>query len=307
MNKSTVTDFILLAFVDLHDLQNLFLFAIILTYITCIMGNLFIIGLVKTHSSLHTPMYFFISIFSGLEIMFVSVTIPKLLSNLIAAYNMISFSGCFVQMYVFVSLGVTECYMLVVMVFDRHLAINSPLRYSTVMSPNLCIKLAIFPWIIGFGTALLPTICTAQLTFCGPNVIDHFFCDLAPLQNLSCSDTFISSVSTSVAAILDVISPFLIIIGLYVHIIVAISNIKSKKGKQKAFSTCTSHLIVASLYYGTGMTIYVKPTGSNYGKYLSLMYTAVTPMINPFIYTFRNRDVKKVLRMLINRLKSALL
>ncbi|XP_069807039.1 olfactory receptor 6N1-like [Dendropsophus ebraccatus] len=300
-NKTMVEDFILLAFADLHRVQVFIFPCFLLTYITCIMGNLAIIVVVKLEPSLHKPMYFFISVFSTLEIMFVSVTVPKFLDILIAHHNTISFIGCFTQVYIFGSLGVTECYLLAVMVFDRHLAINNPLHYPTIMTHTACCGLAIFPWIIGFSILLVPVIFTAKLEFCGPNKIDHFFCDLAPIQSLACSDASISSMSTSIAGVVDIVLPFLIIIGFYVCIIMTVSKIKSKDGKQKAFSTCTSHLIVASLFYGTAMIVYVKPKGSNYDKYLSFMYTAITPTINPFIYTFRNRDVKTVFMSSINR------
>ncbi|XP_075048070.1 olfactory receptor 6N1-like [Mixophyes fleayi] len=274
----------------------------LLTYITCVMGNVTIIVLVRIEPSLHTTMYFFISVFSILEIMFVSVTVPRLLSNLIAANNIISFNGCFAQMYVFVSLGVTECYLLLVMVFDRHLAINNLLHYPAIMTHALCIELAVLPWIMGFALSLIPTIITAGLEFCGPNMIDHFFCDFAPLQSLACSDPFISIICTSTGAKFNVVLPLIIIIGFYIHIIMIVSKIKTEEGKQKAFSTCTSHLIVTSLFYVTAIIVYVKPKGSHYDKYLAFMYTAFTPMINPFIYTFRNRDVKKVFRNSVNHL-----
>ncbi|XP_075048048.1 olfactory receptor 6C4-like [Mixophyes fleayi] len=301
-NKTVVKEFIFLAFADLHQFQNLLFVIFLLTYITCVMGNVAIIVLVRIEPSLHTTMYFFISVFSVLEIMFVTVTIPRLLANLIAANNIISFNGCFIQMYVFDSLGVTECYLLVIMVFDRHLAINKPLHYPAIMTHALCIELAVLSWIMGFVINLIPTIITARLEFCGPNMIDHFFCDLAPLQNLSCSDPFISIISTIISTILISVLPLIIIIGFYTHIIMTVLKIKSDEGKQKAFSTCSSHLIVASLYYGAGIIVYVKPKGSHYDKYLAIMYTAFTPMINPFIYTFRNRDVKKVFRNSINLL-----
>ncbi|XP_075048060.1 olfactory receptor 6N1-like [Mixophyes fleayi] len=266
------------------------------------MGNVTIIVLVRIEPSLHTTMYFFISVLSILEIMFVSVTVPRLLSNLITANNIISFNGCFTQMYIFDSLGVTECYLLVVMAFDRHLAINKPLHYPAIMTHAFSIELAVLPWIMGFAIILVPAIITARLEFCGPNRIEHFFCDLAPLQNLSCSDPFISIICTSISAIFIDVFPLIIIIGLYANIIMTVLKIKSEEGKQKAFSTCTSHLIVTSLLYGTVMIVYIKPKGSHYDKYLAFMYTAFTPMINPFIYTFRNRDVKKVFRNSINRL-----
>ncbi|XP_075048064.1 olfactory receptor 10A4-like [Mixophyes fleayi] len=299
-NKTVVKDFILLAFADLHQFQNLLFVIFLLTYITCVMGNVTIIVLVRTEPSLHTTMYFLISVLSFIEIMFVSVTVPKLLANLIAADNIISFNGCFTQLYIFGSLGVTECYLLVVMVFDRHLAINNPLHYPAIMTHAFSIELAVLPWIMGFAIMLIPVVMTACLEFCGPNVINHFFCDFAPLQNLACSDPFISIICTSTSAILINVLPLILIIGFYVNIIMTVSKIKSEEGKQKAFSTCSSHLIVTSLLYGTAIIVYVKPKGSHYDKYLAFMYTAFTPMINPFIYTFRNRDVKKVLRNSIN-------
>ncbi|XP_056401060.1 olfactory receptor 6N1-like [Hyla sarda] len=293
-NETTVEEFVLLAFVDLHQIQILIFPFFLLTYITCIMGNLAIIIVVKLEHSLHKPMYFFIAVFSILEIVFVSVTVPKLLAILLAHKNTISFIGCFTQMFVFGSLGVTECYLLMVMVFDRYLAIKNPLHYPTIMTYTVCVELAIFPWIFGFTSVLVQVIIMAQMEFCGPNIIDHFFCDFAPIQSLACSDPFISIMSTNLAAIVDIILPFLVIIGFYVYIIMTVSKIKSKDGKQKAFSTCTSHLIVASLFYGTAMIVYAKPKANHYDKYLTFMYTAFTPTINPFIYTFRNRDVKEV-------------
>ncbi|KAM3918994.1 olfactory receptor 6C4-like [Leptodactylus fuscus] len=297
-----VEEFILLAFVDLHQFQILLFLFFLLTYFICVLGNLSIIIVVKIGHSLHTPMYFFISVFSILEMIFVSVTVPKLLAILVAHNNTISFISCFTQMYVFNSLGVTECYLLMVMVFDRHLAINKPLRYPAIMTQTVCIGLAMFPWIFGFTIILIPAIVTAQLDFCGPNMIDHFFCDLAPLQSLACSDSFTSSMSTSLAAVIDVVVPFFIIIGFYVYILMTVTKIKSKDGKQKAFSTCTSHIIVASLFYGAAIIVYVKPKGTHYDKYLAFMYTAFTPTINPFIYTFRNRDVKKVFKNSIRQI-----
>ncbi|XP_069807048.1 olfactory receptor 6N1-like [Dendropsophus ebraccatus] len=300
-NNTKVEEFILMAFADLHRIQILIFPLFLLTYITCIMGNLAIIIVVNLEPSLHNPMYFFISVFSTLEIMFASVTVPKLLAILFAQDNTISFIGCFTQMCFFGSLGVTECHLLMMMAFDRHVAINNPLRYPTIMTQKVCIGLAVFPWVFGFSSVIIQVILTALLEYCGPNTIDHYFCDLAPIQNLACSDASISIMTASYAAIVDIILPFLIIIGFYVRIIITVTKIKSKDGKQKAFSTCTSHLIVASLYYGASMIVYAKSKDSYYDKYLTFIYTTFTPTINPFIYTFRNRDVKKFFSNLVNR------
>ncbi|XP_066428591.1 olfactory receptor 6N1-like [Eleutherodactylus coqui] len=302
-NKTVVEEIILLAFADLHEIQKIFAVVFLVSYITCIIENIVIITVTKIAHTLHSPMYFFISVFAISEITFISVTIPKLLAILIAANNTISFSGCVTQMYFLNSLGVTECYLLVVMVFDRHMAINNPLHYSSIMTDTMCVGLAMFPWIFGFSILLVPVTIIAQLDFCGPNMIDHFFCDMAPLQSLACSDTLISSMSATLTAVICVVLPFLMIIGFYINILKTVIQIKSDYGKQKAFSTCTSHLIVASLFYGAAILVYVKTKSSHYDKYLSFMYTAFTPTINPFIYTFRNRDVKKALWEIINGAK----
>ncbi|XP_073493252.1 olfactory receptor 10AG1-like [Phyllobates terribilis] len=274
-----------------EDMEK-FTFGILLAYIICILANIMIFLLVRTESSLHAPMYFFISTFTVLEIMFVSVTVPKLLAILIQTRKTISFFSCFVQLYAFNALGETECYLLSLMVFDRHLAIRNPLRYSAIMNSRFCNALAVLPWIFGFTISLFPTVETFFLDFCGPNKINHFFCDLAPLQNLSCSDPFISNMTTIVAAFISIVMPFFVIVGFYINIIFIVLKIDSKEGKAKAFSACSSHLIVASLFYGSAIIVYVKPKGRHYDKFLALTYTVVTPLLNPFIYTLRNREVK---------------
>ncbi|XP_053330366.1 olfactory receptor 10AG1-like [Spea bombifrons] len=296
VNKTGVKEFILVAFSDIQELEMLLFIVFLMAYVLCVMGNIVILALVSIEPSLKTPMYFFIGTLSALEIILVSVTVPKLLANLIAADNRISITGCFGQLYAFNALGVTECYLLAVMSFDRDLAINNPLHYMVIMSKTFYTKLAILPWVIGLVIAFFPTVFTARLEFCGPNTINHFFCDLAPLQNLACSDPFISNVVTSTAAIFATVIPFFTIMGFYIHIIATISKIKSFGGKQKAFSTCSSHLIVASMFFGTAIIVYVRPKGSKYDKFLALMYTVFTPLLNPFIYTLRNKTVMVALR-----------
>ncbi|XP_075700740.1 olfactory receptor 10C1-like [Rhinoderma darwinii] len=295
-NKTVVNEFLLLGFSLLHTFQHLLFCVVLLAYIICVFGNFTILLLVRTEPSLHTPMYFFISIFTVLEILFVSVTIPKLLAILIQTKKTISFFDCFVQMYAFNALGETECFLLALMVFDRYLAINNPLRYSAIMNSQFCYRLAALPWFLGFITSFFPTIFTFQLDFCGPNEVDHFFCDLAPVQNLACSDPFISNMTTSLTAVVATVLPFFAIMGFYIHIIYFVLKIEGIEGKTKAFSTCSSHLIVACLAYGSAIIVYIKPKGSHYDKFLSLTYTVVTPLLNPFIYTFRNREVKNALR-----------
>ncbi|XP_063802627.1 olfactory receptor 10A4-like [Pseudophryne corroboree] len=292
-NITVVTEFILLAFEELNQMHILLFSIVLLIYSTCVFGNIVIFLLITFNPSLHTPMYFFIRTFTILEIVFVSVIVPKFLDILIAANSRISFIACFIQLYCADTSGIVECYLLAVMVFDRYLAITNPLHYSTIMS-QACTKLAVFPWVVGLAGCSIPTTFTACLNFCGPNLINHFFCDLPQLQKLACSKSYVSNLVTSITAIFVVLLPFIIIIGFYTQIIITVSKIKSVEGKQKAFSTCTSHLMVTSLFFGTGIIVYVRPNGSQYDKFLALTYTVVTPLLNPFIYTLRNKDVKKI-------------
>ncbi|XP_077137189.1 olfactory receptor 10C1-like [Ranitomeya variabilis] len=291
-SNTSVKEFILLSFSNFNEFQVLFFITILIMYLVCIFGNLLTVILVEISSSLHLPMYFFISVFSVSEMLFVSITVPKLLVNLIVAEKYISFTGCFLQLFIYSSLGATECCLLAVMAFDRDLAINIPLRYGSIMTHNLCVKLVIIPWFFGFGMGSIPTLFMVNLNYCGPNVINHFFCDLAPLQSLSCSNPFRSQLTTTISAAFGCVVPFIFIMAFYFHIVYAISKIRSVEGKAKAFSTCSSHLIVTSLFYGTIIIVYIRPQTSQYDKYLALIYTVVVPFLNPFIYTLRNKEIK---------------
>ncbi|XP_068110993.1 olfactory receptor 6P1-like [Hyperolius riggenbachi] len=296
-----VQEFVLVAFTSLKQLQILLFVFILLAYIICITGNIVIILLVRFEPSLQTPMYFFISTFAVLEVMFVNVIVPKLLDNLISENKKISALGCFTQMFAFNSLSLTECYLLLVMAFDRDLAISKPLNYSSLMRKELYTALAVAPWVGGFAISSVATTYTAQLKFCGPNQINHFLCDVAPLQNLSCSDPYMSKLATILASVLAAIIPVFIIIAFYVHIIYIISKIKGAEGKNKAFSTCSSHVTVAALYYGAGISVYIQPTGRQNDKFFTLIYALLTPSLNPFIYTLRNRDVKLALKKSVRK------
>ncbi|KAG8541734.1 hypothetical protein GDO81_028346, partial [Engystomops pustulosus] len=291
INQTIVTEFILLAFGDLHQFRILLFMAALFIYMTCVSGNVIIYLLIKLDASLHTPMYYFISVFAILEIIFVSTIVPKLLDILIAGGNRISFAPCFLQLFCAVITGEAECFLLTVMAFDRHLAITNPLNYLRIMS-QACTKLALFPWITGIVSSSILTIFTASLEYCGPNIINHFFCELAPLQKLPCSDSHVSSMATSVVGIIGILLPFIVIVGFYIHVIIKVLAIKTECGKQKAFSTCSSHLIVSGLFFCTAMAVYVKPSDRHHDKYLAFIYTVIIPVLNPFIYTLRNKDVK---------------
>ncbi|OCT68978.1 hypothetical protein XELAEV_18040286mg [Xenopus laevis] len=294
-NTTTVEEFILLAFSDLYQLQIPLFFVILFVYIMCVFGNILIIVIVRVEPSLHSPMYFFISTLSALELIFVSSIIPNLLANLIAGKKKISFIGCFIQLFVGSTLGTAECYLLAVMAFDRVLAINKPLQYSTIMTQQVCVQFILLPFIVGIVISIILTVFTAELKYCGPNEVHHFFCDFAALQSLSCSDTYNSQLVTSSGASFAIVLPFITTVGLYIHIIIIISKIKSNKSKRKAFSTCSSHLTVTGLYYITTIVVYATPRGTQYDRFFAIIYNVITPLLNPFIYTFRNKDVKRVL------------
>ncbi|XP_029435642.1 olfactory receptor 6N1-like [Rhinatrema bivittatum] len=305
LNQTVEKNFIILGFSSFHEFEVPIFLLILLVYLTTLAGNLVIITLVRVEACLSSPMYFFISSLSFLEILYVSVTVPKLMANLLGISKSISYIGCFTQLYVFHSLGITECVLLAVMSFDRFLAICNPLRYKTIMTNKLCFTLAVSSWLVGFSAALIPTTLATRLSFCGRREINHFFCDLAPILNLACTDISLNiAVNSSVAGCATMI-PFSMIIVFYINIIIAILRIKSAEGRRKAFSTCSSHLIVVALFYGTAIIVYVRPKGSypvDYDKLLALMYAVFTPLFNPFIYSLRNNDVKEAVRKLYKRL-----
>ncbi|KAE8587977.1 hypothetical protein XENTR_v10022244 [Xenopus tropicalis] len=294
-NNTAVEEFILLAFSDLYQLQIPLFIVTLLVYIMCVFGNCLIVIIVRAEPSLHTPMYFFISTLSTLEIMLVSSILPNLLANLIAAKRSISYNGCFIQLFVIGTFGTAEGYLLAVMAFDRVLAINKPLQYVSIMTQRVCVQLVILPFIVGSVCALIPVVFIAILEFCGPNEINHFFCDVAPLQALACSGLYTRQMVINSVAIFAIGLPFTITVGLYSHIIVIILKINSRESKRKAFSTLSSHLTVAGLYYITAIIVYMVLKGSQYDRFFALINTVITPLLNPFIYTFRNKDVKRAL------------
>ncbi|KAG8429704.1 hypothetical protein GDO86_019422 [Hymenochirus boettgeri] len=290
-NNTAVHYFLLLAFSELHEFQVLLFIIFFIVYIICIVGNVAIIVIIKTDPYLHNPMYFFISIFATSEILFVFSIAPNLLSNLMGYMKSISFTGCFAQLCALGTLGLTECCLLAVMAFDRDLAINYPLRYSSIMRDEFCILLGVLPWFICLTIDLLITILFAGLEFCGSLELNHFMCDWGVLQLLPCIVPLDLQCIVIITNFSGIVLPFVTIVLLYIHIITTIVKMKSETGKRKAFSTCSSHLIVASLFFGTAIIVYFTPEISNLKKYLALMYTFVTPLLNPFIYTLKNKDV----------------
>ncbi|XP_072483598.1 olfactory receptor 10AG1-like [Notamacropus eugenii] len=301
-NLTVVMEFILLGFSDLPNLQGI-LFAIFLViYLSILIGNSLLIFLIKTDSGLQTPMYFFLGNFSFLEICYTSVTLPRMLADLWTQKRTISFLACAVQTCFFFILGVAECLLLAVMAYDRYVAICKPLYYPLIMNHNVCVQLVIASWMIGVPVLIEQTYQIFSLNFCGPNKINHIFCDAPPLFKLACGDTYKIEVSVHVVAQLFILTPFLLILASYVKIITTILKLPSTSGRSKAYSTCFSHLMVVCLFYGSGSTVYFQPkSGHSAGsvKVFALFYTTVTPMFNPLIYSLRNKDVVTALSKLL--------
>ncbi|KAM7150899.1 olfactory receptor 11L1-like [Macrochelys suwanniensis] len=303
-NHSTVTEFIILGFPATQDFQVLFFTIFLLIYLLTILGNILLLVTLWTEPHLHTPMYFFLSNLSVLEIGYTSVTVPKLLAIFLVRDRAISLTACLVQSYFFFFLGSTECFLLAVMAYDRYLAICNPLRYPMVMSSKMCARLALSSWGSGCLNPCIPIFLASRLQFCGA-IINHFFCDVQPVLSLSCTDPYVSANTIFISSTIIVLGSFLLTSLSYVCILVTILRMSSTKGHQKAFSTCTAHLTVVSLYYGTVIFMYISPAARKsmeINKLVAVVYSVVTPMLNPIIYSLRNEDVKKALRRMILRM-----
>uniref|UniRef100_A0A8C3SWB0 Olfactory receptor n=1 Tax=Chelydra serpentina TaxID=8475 RepID=A0A8C3SWB0_CHESE len=298
-NETSITEFILLGFGTLPELQILLFLLFLVIYIATMAGNILIVMLVLADQHLHTPMYFFLGNLSCLETCYISTILPRMLASLLTEDRTISFTGCLTQYYFFASLAGTECLLLSVMSYDRYLAIAKPLHYSVRMSGRSCFQLAGGSWIGGFLGSSITTLSTSQLTFCGHNAIDHFFCDLIPLVKLSCNDPQLMEMLAFTLSLIFLLVPFLLTLMSYICIIATVLKIPSSTGRQKAFSTCSSHLIVVTMYYGTLLIVYMFPTTKtlrDFKKVLSVVYTVLTPLVNPLIYSLRNKEVKEALR-----------
>ncbi|XP_034278727.1 olfactory receptor 6B2-like [Pantherophis guttatus] len=306
-NKTIVTHFNILGFPSLKNLQCLLFFIGLLIYVLTLSGHLIIISIVYIDRHLHTPMYFFLSSFSFLEIWYTSNIIPQMLEVFLIENKYITYASCIAQLYFFISFGTAECFILAIMAFDRYLAICNPLRYQNLMNNKLCHQLAACSWIGAFLINIPPLVALCRLSFCGPNEINHFFCDASPLLKLSCVNPDEAELCNFIVATSVIVSSFSLILVSYILIIVSVLKIPSTTGRQKAFSTCGSHLAVVTIFYGTLMFMYVRPTSKTsnssviFNKIVSVFYTVVTPMLNPIIYCLRNKEVKDALKRAINR------
>ncbi|XP_043756836.1 olfactory receptor 1A1 [Cervus elaphus] len=301
-NQSSTFNFILLGVTGQQKQEDFFFLLFLFIYPITLIGNLLIILAIRSDIRLHNPMYFLLANLSFVDIFFSSVTIPKMLANHLLGTKAISFGGCLTQMYFMIALGNTDSYILAAMAYDRAVAITRPLHYTTIMSPWTCVLLVIGSWVVGNANAIPHTVLTASLSFCGNQEVANFYCDITPLLKLSCSDIHFN-VKMMYLGVGIFSVPLLCIFISYVRVFSTVLLVPSTKGVLKALSTCGSHLTVVSLYYGTVMGMYFRPLTSYSLKdaVITVMYMAVTPMLNPFIYSLRNRDMKAALGKLFSR------
>ncbi|NWV70250.1 O10C1 protein, partial [Malurus elegans] len=297
-NLSEVSEFKLLGFAEISHLQPLLFVVLLSLYILTLMANTVIAFLITADNTLHTPMYFFLTQLSCLDICYLSVIIPTILENLMVGTVGISKARCAMQMFFFLFFGVAECFLLAAMALDRFIAICYPLHYTIIMSSSLCKSLVAASYICGTAVGLVHTFTTFSSPLCG-SAINHFFCEIQPLLELLCGDTAPRETQVIVVAVFAIVSPFLLVIYSYFHIISTILRMPSAESQQKAFSTCSSHLLVVTLFYGAAGSMYLRPKYSycaSVDKFLSLSYSVVTPLLNPIIYSLRNKEVKEALR-----------
>ncbi|KAK7803237.1 hypothetical protein U0070_021811 [Myodes glareolus] len=304
-NQSVISHFLLLGLPIPPEHQHLFYALFLAMYLTTVLGNLIIIILILLDSHLHTPMYLFLSNLSFSDLCFSSVTMPKLLQNMQSQDLTIPYVGCLTQMYFTMAFGDMESFLLVVMAYDRFIAICFPLHYTSIMNPKFCGSLLIPLWMLTIFDAMMHTLLVARLSFCENNVIPHFFCDISALLKLACSDTSVNELMILIMGVPIIIVPFLLIVMSYARIVTSILKISSAKGIHKVFSTCGSHLSVVSLFYGTIIGLYLCPSANNSTvkeTTMAMMFSVVIPMLNPFIYSLRNKDIKLALiRVIYNR------
>ncbi|XP_074091980.1 olfactory receptor 8D1-like [Macrotis lagotis] len=298
-NHSIVTNFILMGLTDQPELQLPLLLLFLQIYIISMMGNMGLFLLIRISPQLQTPMYYFLSNLSFIDLCFSTVITPKMLVGFVSEKNIISYSGCLTQFFFFCTFCIADCFMLTAMAYDRYVAICSPLLYSSTMSQNICFFLVIGVYAMGAFGAITHTSALIRLSFCGNNVISHYFCDIPPLLKISCSDTYINELLVMLLVVINSLITTLPILVSYAFILSSILSIHSSKGRSKAFSTCASHLASVAVLYGSIIFMYCQPSSTSnitQQKVSSVIYTTVIPMLNPWIYSLRNKDVKDALR-----------
>ncbi|GAB1288833.1 Olfactory receptor 1328 [Apodemus speciosus] len=295
-NQSWVSEFILLGFSSDPTTNSILFIIFLLIYLSSVLGNGLIIMLVCLDTQLHTPMYFFLCTLSLLDMSDVTTTMPQMLVHLLSHSQTISFAGCWLQMYVFGALSITESTFFVVMAYDRYVAICYPLHYTVILTWGLCICLTSWTWICGFFSSLLNTFFTMSLPYCGPNRVNHYFCEGPSVRSLACLDTHLIEMVDFALSVFVLVIPISLIVASYIHIAMAILKIKSTQGRCKAFSTCASHLTVVTLFYIPASYVYMRPNSSyspESDKEISLFYNAFPALLNPVVYSLRNKDIKR--------------
>ena len=301
-NESSPKEFVLLGFSDKPWLQKPLFVLLLISYTTTIFGNVSIMMVCILDPKLHTPMYFFLTNLSILDLCYTTSTVPHILTNISHNKKTISYAGCVAQLITFLALGATECLLLAVMSFDRYVAICRPLHYVVIMNPRFCLRMIAFSWFTGFSNSVLQSSLTLSMPRCGHQEVDHFFCEVPALLKLSCADTKPIVAELFFFSVLILLIPVTLILISYGFIAQAVLRIKSAEGRRKAFGTCGSHMVVVSLFFGTSIYMYLQPpssTSKDWGKIVSLFYGIFTPMLNPLIYSLRNKDMKEAFKRLM--------
>uniref|UniRef100_A0A8D0UBJ5 Olfactory receptor n=1 Tax=Sus scrofa TaxID=9823 RepID=A0A8D0UBJ5_PIG len=303
-NHSSVTEFILAGLTEQPELQLPLFFLFLGIYVVTVVGNLGMITLIGFSSHLQTPMYYFLSSLSFIDFCQSTIITPKMLLNFVRDKNIISYTECMIQLCFFLLFGISECYMLAAMAYDRYVAICSPLLYHVIMSHQTCFSLSVGVYTLGLVGAFSHTGCMLRVYFCKWDVINHYFCDLLPLLQLSCSSTYVHKLLILCFGTLNIFAPILSILSSYTFIIASILRMHSTQGRSKAFSTCSSHMLAVVLFYGSAAFMYLQPSSvssMDQGKVSSVFYTTVVPMLNPLIYSLRNKDVNIALNKMLER------
>ncbi|KAL6091054.1 hypothetical protein STEG23_029876 [Scotinomys teguina] len=302
-----MTTFILLGLTDNPELEVPLFITFTLIYLITLIGNLGMIVLIWLDSRLHTPMYLFLSNLSLADCVYSSAVTPKVMAGLLTGDKVISYGGCVTQMFFFVSFASIDCFLLAVMAFDRHAAVCKPLHYTTTMTASVCAHMVIGCYVFSLAESSIYTGLIFDLSFCHSNVIHHFFCDIPPILNLSCSDIYISEIVLFIITSFNVLFSLVVILTSYVFIFIAILRMRSAEGRKKAFSTCASHLTAVTIFYGTIIFMYLQPSSSHSmdnDQMASVFYTIVVPMLNPVVYSLRNKEVHNALKKAIEKMKS---
>ncbi|XP_004750312.1 putative olfactory receptor 8G3 pseudogene [Mustela putorius furo] len=305
-NHSTVTDFILAGLTEKPELQLPLFFLFLGIYVVTVVGNLGMITLKGLSAHLHTPMYYLLSNLSFIDLCHSTVITPKMLVNFVTQKNVTPYYECMTQLYFFLVFGIAECHMLAVMAYDRYAAICNPLLYNVIMSSHFCFWLTVGVYSLGIIGSTIHTGFMMRLLFCKSNVVNHYFCDLFPLLELSCSNIYVNELLVLVLSAFNILTPALTILASYVFILSSILRIRSTEGRSKAFSTCSSHITAVAVFYGSAAFMYLQPSsvGSmDQGKVSSVFYTTIVPMLNPLIYSLRNKDVKFALKKILESRK----